>query len=996
MADLLSIAGNAVKTNQSSLAIIGNNIANANTDGYVRQELDIRENLPTRAGTVFLGTGALSAGVKRAYDSLVESSLRSSLSDLRSQAPIIDYTNRVVDMLGDENSSLTSALDNFFASFRDLGLDASSELRRNSVISESKGLAGRLNEIATQLRSIDSDTLNALKFKVTEINSLVEQLSVVNGKLSRQSNLESQPPDLLNTRDQLLQNVAGLIKIRVMEESNGEVTVRLGDDSDGLVLLTKGTTAQIGLQYRDNSQPVGVDLILDPHGTPQNLNGISSGEIGGYLSFRDTTLKTAIEQVNGLATVIANEVNGMLAKGMDLYGASGDALFEIKPELITNVSFARSNISVDATISSIDSKNSHALEMIFDQANQRWIVTDLATNQTFAASNVNNFIINGINISISGQPIDGDIVTISSQESQASNIRVVIDDAKKLAVGELLGLTLGSENTGDTQASVSAVVPALGLNGVNMQEVLVNNLHESSAKNFQTSSLDPSFVIAAGTTDLNLSSLSTNSSGAELQVFTREGIHLFGTGNLSQSDLSAMLIAKNGFEATSSYSNSYLNGNGTYLDYQWSLGASGKSLVEISGDGTGQVTMEAKIISQSLPKTQNGTGQTSTLIAADALSLNGKKLSALQLAAGATLNASTVVNWLNTNISQNSLSLTASAENIITVPQNQIDLTSNALSINGTSITISAPMANLGALVNAINASTGSTDVFAEIDPNQRLTLRNKSGNEANTITFGSSVGALSITGDVRAKIKVEANRAANDVSDKSVTLTRNASSASTDLGILGFRETLSLNGSTNEDLIVFTTGANNKSLDYFAGYKDSSVNPLYQRDRTTDVKFTGLTSYQIVDRETNTVLSERTWSLGSSINYGAISLSIEGQPNVGDVFSIDGNQSGVGSNENALRIANLEDANIVGNGNTLKESYLSILTEAGNSARRSSVAQEALDVVYQQTVETKDAKAGVNLDEEAADLLRFQQAYQASARVMQMASQLFDSILRI
>ena len=109
MADLLSIAGNAVKTNQSSLAIIGNNIANANTDGYVRQELDIRENLPTRAGTVFLGTGALSAGVKRAYDSLVESSLRSSLSDLRSQAPIIDYTNRVVDMLGDENSSLTSA-----------------------------------------------------------------------------------------------------------------------------------------------------------------------------------------------------------------------------------------------------------------------------------------------------------------------------------------------------------------------------------------------------------------------------------------------------------------------------------------------------------------------------------------------------------------------------------------------------------------------------------------------------------------------------------------------------------------------------------------------------------------------------------------------------------------------------------------------------------------------------------------------------------------------
>ena len=71
-------------------------------------------------------------------------------------------------------------------------------------------------------------------------------------------------------------------------------------------------------------------------------------------------------------------------------------------------------------------------------------------------------------------------------------------------------------------------------------------------------------------------------------------------------------------------------------------------------------------------------------------------------------------------------------------------------------------------------------------------------------------------------------------------------------------------------------------------------------------------------------------------------------------------------------------------------------MTDAGNTSRRSSVSQEALDVVYQQVVEAKDAKAGVNLDEEAASLLRFQQAYQASARVMQMAGQLFDSLLRI
>jgi flagellar hook-associated protein FlgK len=103
-----------------------------------------------------------------------------------------------------------------------------------------------------------------------------------------------------------------------------------------------------------------------------------------------------------------------------------------------------------------------------------------------------------------------------------------------------------------------------------------------------------------------------------------------------------------------------------------------------------------------------------------------------------------------------------------------------------------------------------------------------------------------------------------------------------------------------------------------------------------------------------------------------------------------------VASNENAIRIADIENTRGFGNGQTIKESYLSILTSAGSTSRRSSIAKEALDVVYQQAVSSKDSKAGVNLDEEAADLLRFQQAYQASAKVMQMANQLFDSILAI
>ena len=80
----------------------------------------------------------------------------------------------------------------------------------------------------------------------------------------------------------------------------------------------------------------------------------------------------------------------------------------------------------------------------------------------------------------------------------------------------------------------------------------------------------------------------------------------------------------------------------------------------------------------------------------------------------------------------------------------------------------------------------------------------------------------------------------------------------------------------------------------------------------------------------------------------------------------------------------------------TMFEGYLSILSNAGNVSQKASVAKDALEVVYEQANKAKDQKAGVNLDEEAANLIRYQQAYQASARVMQTANQLFDVLLRI
>jgi flagellar hook-associated protein FlgK len=91
-----------------------------------------------------------------------------------------------------------------------------------------------------------------------------------------------------------------------------------------------------------------------------------------------------------------------------------------------------------------------------------------------------------------------------------------------------------------------------------------------------------------------------------------------------------------------------------------------------------------------------------------------------------------------------------------------------------------------------------------------------------------------------------------------------------------------------------------------------------------------------------------------------------------------------------------LESKPAMGGGKTLGAAYIDNVNDMGNIARQASIAQSALQVVYNQAESARDKVSGVNLDEEAADLIRFQQAYQAAAKILQVSSQLFDSVLQV
>lgn len=133
----------------------------------------------------------------------------------------------------------------------------------------------------------------------------------------------------------------------------------------------------------------------------------------------------------------------------------------------------------------------------------------------------------------------------------------------------------------------------------------------------------------------------------------------------------------------------------------------------------------------------------------------------------------------------------------------------------------------------------------------------------------------------------------------------------------------------------------------------------------------------------------------GDNFSFGGINVSMTGVPAQGDTFTIAPNAGGVGDNRNAALLAGLQTKNILDGGKaTFQGSYAETVSFVGNKTREVQVSGLASLALLQQTSTQQQSVSGVNLDEEAANLLRYQQAYQACGKVMQIASTLFDVVI--
>ena len=826
MSDLLSIGSSGVTAYQRALATVSNNIANVSTDGYTRQDVSLSSNQPRLLGNSYLGTGARFDAVQRQYDAFVESNLRNSNSDLESQKPLLSYVNRLIDVMGDESIGLTTAMNRFFESSRDLASDPASVVSRSSFLRDAEGLAARFQQLAGQFELLDNETRQSVDTDVGQINSLTQQLGLLNKQMVKHSSVDSQPSELLDQRDRLLRELSGLISVKTKFEPNGAVMVSVGDTLDQGILVDKANTRAISVE------PSAIDsnkltFVIDAYGKPETMPGISSGKIGGVMNFREQVLSPAFNSLNDLAEVMAREINAIHREGVDAEGLLGGDLF------------------------------------------------------AFSAD----------------KPL------------QAAGMQLIVKDANRVAAAGQFRVIDNPLNSGTAQARVVYNAPDFEGPTALLGELALAQVPQIGQVTVSTSASQPFAslgVVPVGTQDLSLT-LQNPNANQSFQVLTRDGRHLLGKA-LTASEQALLIKTGNGMEAGATYSTTELNatGNASYLEMDIFMGAKADvGLLQQFNPATRELLSPQKTAAV---LTSNTFVPSAGGMDAGALTLNGRPLTAL----AGPLTLSAVVNWLNTE-----------------------------------------------------SANTG--------------------------ITASASEGKLVLS------------RASTNTTDD-IRLGMGSNGTPADLNRLGFDTRISVKGGTTDDLLVFVTdrsGADSSATvsAQFAGQEGSMKQTL--RTSSLQVSFTSATTYTILDTTSGSIVAERSLQVDPndttpSLTYRGLRLEFSTAPKAGDVFTIDGNDDGIGNNEAMLRMVALEEDAIMPGGLTMTEAYIERVNQVGSVARQSAIAEQALSVVYQQAQEARDGISGVSLDEEASALVRFQQAYQANAKVMQVAMALFDSILQV
>lgn len=328
-ASLYTLATSGLNASAKLLATTSNNIANVNSEGYVRERTEFTSRL----------NGGVDFGfTDRVLDVFAQNQLRRDTSQVGETQAFFDRAESLDNVLASEANSISASITRFFDAIQTATDDPTNMPSRDSVIGEAQGMLNRINQLGDFFKIKETEVEQQIEASVSVANGLIRQIGDLNEAIQvaqGNSNVDT-PTALLNQRDEAILGLAELVAIDVRRSSNRDEGVVVNLRTGESLVLADGNFNIFSIggepDYTNRQLELSTDFAqFSKNDTKINvLEQNLGGALGGIFTYREQVLEPAERNLGKMAAVMASVINRQNREGMDLDQQLGRDIFSIE------------------------------------------------------------------------------------------------------------------------------------------------------------------------------------------------------------------------------------------------------------------------------------------------------------------------------------------------------------------------------------------------------------------------------------------------------------------------------------------------------------------------------------------------------------------------------------------------------------------------------------------------------------------------------------------
>jgi len=324
LSQALSTAMSGLRATQAAISLVGSNVANAETPGYVKKSV-----IQVAGMTGDYGSSVLLNGVDRQLDQYLQTQLRTETSGAAYADVRAAFLANLQNVYGNpaETGTIEDSFNKLLTAFQALSTSPDSQSARIGAVAAAQTMAQTLNAMTQGIQNLRANAEMGINDSIVTANNAMAQIAFINNQLQNNGKTDAATASLLDQRDQYITQLSALVDIRTVVNDLNQVTVftnsgvqLVGTEAAQLSFNPQGTITPNTLYNPTDptKSNVGTITINFPHGGSYDLvstNSIRSGKIAAYLELRDNTLVKAQAQVDQFAAAMSSALSDKTTDG---------------------------------------------------------------------------------------------------------------------------------------------------------------------------------------------------------------------------------------------------------------------------------------------------------------------------------------------------------------------------------------------------------------------------------------------------------------------------------------------------------------------------------------------------------------------------------------------------------------------------------------------------------------------------------------------------------